>query len=373
MSRPLYLQFGFISLVVTLFIVSFLTDVQTKRLVTTYPDLTLTTTFFQFLSAIMTGSLLLIIFHGRIQRLPTTWWGCLPLLPITLSQTLGGITTTQSFGAMAVSFTHTIKASEPIFTAAIARLVMGERFTLSLYLSLLPIIGGVIMVSLTELSFSWFGLVAALVSNACFASRAVFIGKQVNLQKLRVLELEQRKKDAAALASTSSSKSNELISNVPSSSPSSDDLRLDPRELHLDDINTFLYVCTFSAILMLPLWVYFESNTFVRIVMDEYQSGSFSLLIRLILSGIGQYTYVLCSLIILSRTSPITHVVMHSLRRVYVIFLSIYLRDGNFMNVTLQNVIGTMCVVLGAGWFAREKGRQKRIVVPTTTKNVKKE
>merc|ERR1719261_1571783 len=58
-----------------------------------------------------------------------------------------------SLGAGAVSFTHIVKASEPVVSAAMAALLMGKVYSVPKYLTLIPIIGGVGIASLTELSF----------------------------------------------------------------------------------------------------------------------------------------------------------------------------------------------------------------------------
>ena len=58
---------------------------------------------------------------------------------------------------MAVSFTETVKSSAPIFTVLIARLVIGEKTSLIVNLSLIPIMGGLALASMTELSFHILG------------------------------------------------------------------------------------------------------------------------------------------------------------------------------------------------------------------------
>ena len=54
---------------------------------------------------------------------------------------------------VAVSFTETVKSSAPIFTVLITRVVIGETTSLIVNLSLIPIMGGLALASMTELSF----------------------------------------------------------------------------------------------------------------------------------------------------------------------------------------------------------------------------
>jgi len=62
--------------------------------------------------------------------------------------------TVVSLGAGAVSFTHIVKAAEPFFSTAV-QAVMGNVAPLSVNVCLLPVVGGVAIASMKELSFSW--------------------------------------------------------------------------------------------------------------------------------------------------------------------------------------------------------------------------
>ena len=64
-----------------------------------------------------------------------------------------------------VSFTETVKSSAPLFTVIIARILMGEKTGPYVYMSLLPIMGGLALCSATELSFNVKGFTAALCTN----------------------------------------------------------------------------------------------------------------------------------------------------------------------------------------------------------------
>merc|ERR1719271_2043220 len=78
-----------------------------------------------------------------------------------------------SLGAGAVSFTHIVKASEPVVSAAMSAVFLKQFLPIPVYLSLLPVIGGVGLASLTELSFTWFAFSTAMLSNVASAGRGV--------------------------------------------------------------------------------------------------------------------------------------------------------------------------------------------------------
>eukprot|EP00904_Undaria_pinnatifida_P013146 jgi/Undpi1/8962/HiC_scaffold_26.g11423.m1 len=89
------------------------------------------------------------------------------------------VTAVLSLGAGAVSFTHIVKAAEPVFTAGFSAALLGQTFALPVYLSLLPIIAGVSLASLKELSFSWVAFGNAMGSNTASSLRGIMGKKQM--------------------------------------------------------------------------------------------------------------------------------------------------------------------------------------------------
>ncbi|KAA3459670.1 triose phosphate/phosphate translocator, non-green plastid, chloroplastic-like [Gossypium australe] len=76
------------------------------------------------------------------------------IVPLALVHILGNLFTNMSLGKVAVSFTHTIKAMEPFFSVVLSAMFLGELPTLWVVGSLLPIVGGVVLASVTEASFN---------------------------------------------------------------------------------------------------------------------------------------------------------------------------------------------------------------------------
>jgi solute carrier family 35 protein E1 len=104
-------------------------------------------------------------------KLNPGWWKT--LMPIGAAHALGHAGAVIALGAGAVSFAQTVKAAEPVFTCVLSYFVLGTVFKWPVYASLIPIIGGVSLASLKELSFTWKALYGAVTSNVAFASRAV--------------------------------------------------------------------------------------------------------------------------------------------------------------------------------------------------------
>merc|ERR1719231_1753997 len=95
------------------------------------------------------------------------------LLPIGAAHALGHAGAVIALGAGAVSFAQTVKAAEPVFTCVLSYFFLGTVFKPQVYATLIPIIFGVSLASLKELSFTWKALWGAVTSNVAFASRAV--------------------------------------------------------------------------------------------------------------------------------------------------------------------------------------------------------
>jgi solute carrier family 35 protein E1 len=79
--------------------------------------------------------------------------------------TLGNLLTNVSLGAVAVSFTHTIKALEPLFSVLLSSLFLGDTPHPAVLLTLVPIVGGVGLASMAEVSRA-LALAAAVVGSA---------------------------------------------------------------------------------------------------------------------------------------------------------------------------------------------------------------
>jgi drug/metabolite transporter (DMT)-like permease len=66
-----------------------------------------------------------------------------------------------------------VKAAEPVVSVLTLTLLYGQRFSTGVWLSLIPIVAGVGVVSATEVNFAWAGFVAAMISNFAFVFRNI--------------------------------------------------------------------------------------------------------------------------------------------------------------------------------------------------------
>ncbi|CAI9755006.1 unnamed protein product [Fraxinus pennsylvanica] len=146
-------------------------NIYNKKVLNAFPFPWLTSTL-----SLAAGSLIMLISWAlRIAETPKTdldFWKT--LFPVAVAHTIGHVAATVSMSKVAVSFTHIIKSGEPAFSVLVSRFILGETFPPSVYLSLVPIIGGCGLAALTELNFNMTGFIGAMISNLAFVFRNIF-------------------------------------------------------------------------------------------------------------------------------------------------------------------------------------------------------
>ncbi|KAI3804763.1 hypothetical protein L1987_26560 [Smallanthus sonchifolius] len=146
-------------------------NIYNKKVLNAFPFPWLTSTL-----SLAAGSLIMLIsWATKVAEAPSTdldFWKS--LFPVALAHTIGHVAATVSMSKVAVSFTHIIKSGEPAFSVLVSRFVLGERFPMPVYLSLVPIIGGCGLAALTELNFNMTGFMGAMISNLAFVFRNIF-------------------------------------------------------------------------------------------------------------------------------------------------------------------------------------------------------
>ncbi|CAD6239943.1 unnamed protein product [Miscanthus lutarioriparius] len=225
------------------------------------------------------------------------------IAPLAVGHMLGTVFTNMSLGKVAVSFTHTIKASEPFFTVVLSALFLGEVPSLPVLGSLVPIVGGVALASFTEVSFNWTGFWSAMASNLTNQSRNVLSKK-----------LLAGDKDV------------------------------------MDDINLFSVITVLSFLLSCPLMFFAEGIKFTPGYLQSTGLNLQELCVRAALAGLCFHGYQKLSYLILSRVSPVTHSVANCVKRVVVIVSSVLFFSTPISPV---NALGTGAALAGVFLYSR--------------------
>ncbi|KAK1301741.1 hypothetical protein QJS10_CPB12g00999 [Acorus calamus] len=227
------------------------------------------------------------------------------LIPVALCHALGHVTSNVSFAAVAVSFTHTIKALEPFFNASASQFILGQPIPLTLWLSLAPVVLGVSMASLTELSFNWTGFISAMISNISFTYRSLYSKKAM---------------------------------------------------VDMDSTNVYAYISIIALIVCIPPAIIIEgpqlmqhgfSDAIAKVGLTKFISDLFWV-------GMFYHLYNQLATNTLERVAPLTHAVGNVLKRVFVIGFSI-LVFGN--KISTQTGIGTSIAIAGVALYSFIKAK----------------
>ncbi|MCD9642739.1 Palmitoyl-protein thioesterase 1 [Datura stramonium] len=227
------------------------------------------------------------------------------ILPLAVVHTLGNLFTNMSLGKVAVSFTHTIKAMEPFFSVVLSAMFLGEFPTIWVLSSLLPIVGGVGLASMTEASFNWAGFWSAMASNLTNQSRNVLSKKFM-----------VRKEDS------------------------------------LDNITLFSIITIMSFFLLAPYAFFAEGVKFTPGYLEAAGLNVNQVYTRSLIAALCFHAYQQVSYMILQRVSPVTHSVGNCVKRVVVIVTSVlFFRTP----VSPINALGTGVALAGVFLYSRVK------------------
>ena len=106
------------------------------------------------------------------------------VIPLAMLNMIAHAGAVISILSSSISFTHIIKSLEPLVSAALTALLLGQYFHWSVYLSLLPIIAGVALVSMHEVSFSWTAFNGATASSVTTVVRNIYSKNLMEIKSL---------------------------------------------------------------------------------------------------------------------------------------------------------------------------------------------
>ena len=229
------------------------------------------------------------------------------LLPIAVLHSLTHLGAVVSLGAGAVSFTHIVKAAEPAVSAALSAVFLKSFLPIPVYLSLLPVMGGVAMASLTELSFTWLSFSAAMISNVASAARGI-VGK-MNMGK--------------------------------------------PQGQNMNAVNLYAVMTILSTILLLPVCFAVEGAKLMPTLKAVSAAGTGkTLAIHTLLSAAFYYLYNEVAFLALDNVAPVTHALGNTIKRVVIILTSVIVFGST---MTTQGAIGSAIAIGGVLLYSLAK------------------
>lgn len=231
------------------------------------------------------------------------------LIPVSILHSLVHIGGVVSMGAGAVSFAHVIKASEPAISALLSAIFLKSFLPLPVYLTLLPVMGGVALASLGELSFSWKAFNYAMLSNIASASRGI-VGKATMGQSIGK---------------------------------------------NMNATNLYSVLTIIATVLLLPIALILEGNAFIPTLKALFEAGTGqTYVIQTIVTGMFYYLYNEVAFLCLDNVAPVTHALGNTIKRVVIIIASV-LAFGTKM--TAQGIIGSSTAIFGVLLYSIAKSK----------------
>ncbi|KAK0393613.1 hypothetical protein QR680_000309 [Steinernema hermaphroditum] len=236
------------------------------------------------------------------------------IVPLSLGKALAAGSAYYGLWKVPVSYAHTIKATMPLFAVLMARVLLGEKQRPRVYLSLLPIVLGVTIASVTEVSFNLAGLLSSLFST--------FVYSGLNVVVKKILK------------------------------------ETDMHPLHLLSVNSQI-----AAIFLFPYWIFKDAFN-LHYVISSGESGAIDshFLVLLTASGFLSFAQNLCAFTLIHKLTALSYAVSNATKRVTVIGASLLtLRNP----VTPPNLFGMFLSVFGVFLYNRAKnGESKRKILP---------
>ena len=233
------------------------------------------------------------------------------LMPVAVLHLLTHMGAVISLSAGTVAFTHIVKAAEPAVSAGLSVIFLRQCLHPVVYLSLLPVMGGVAIASLKELSFTWLSFSAAMVSNVASALRGI-VGK----------------------------------TNMGSSIGK-----------NMDAANMYAVMTILVTMILFPFALAKEGPLIMPTINSLIEAGQgMPFLSEMILSGLFYFLYNEVAFLCLDNVAPLTHALGNTIKRVVIIIVSVIVFGTN---MTAQGALGSAIAIFGVLLYSMAKNKYK--------------
>eukprot|EP01128_Nolandella_sp_AFSM9_P003254 TRINITY_DN1385_c2_g1_i2.p1 TRINITY_DN1385_c2_g1~~TRINITY_DN1385_c2_g1_i2.p1 ORF type:complete len:369 (+),score=49.52 TRINITY_DN1385_c2_g1_i2:25-1107(+) len=222
------------------------------------------------------------------------------MVPLGLVQLSTKLLHQLALSYVSVSSVHTVKVLTPIFTVVLSRVVLGERASKAMLMSLLPIIGGVVLCTSAAAVWSTAGFVFALAGTFAIVSQNVFAKKMLS-------------------------------------------------EQHVNGPTLVFYTDLTAFLCLLPVWVLHESATVLPSLTRDAVFYALT-------NGLSSVLQTFSSFFVIVHATTLTYAVLNVTKRAILIVVSIlYFGDA----MTRSHYLGLCIAFAGVSWYTRIKLRER--------------
>ena len=246
------------------------------------------------------------------------------VLPVAAVMVGSLVTYRWSLMSVSVKFVHTVKTLGPVFTILFSRVMLKERLSASRSASVVPVMVGVAITSITEAEFALVGFLAALTSTVCQALQAVLTKTLLEEGVVRRARNSPRAHSAQFVRNSCA---------IPA--------QLSDAAAHTSQVRKaelFYVAAVFAFVLLLPLFFFLDAWRLTP--LDRRTAGV--LLLNCACSWLNQYTGLS---VLDAMSSPLSHSLANVMKRAAVITVAMLLAQKP---VTLLHLFGVGLSVFGA-------------------------
>jgi solute carrier family 35 protein E1 len=249
------------------------------------------------------------------------------IIPLAIGKFMASISSQFSIYKIPVSYSHTIKASMPIFTVFFTSVLMREKYSFRVWCSLLPIVCGVAIATVTELQFNWMGMTSSLFATALFSLQNIYSKKVLKETRMHHLRL--------------------------------------------------LYLISRSAFAMLlPVWLIFDVRGMASDeALVKTHANPLLTFILLLLSACIMFGQNIVAFTVISLLTPLSYAVANAAKRIFVIIFSLVTLKNP---VTYVNLFGMGVSCCGVWVYNKAKltelawkNKKLKYTLPTTSRDVR--
>ncbi|KAI6653256.1 Diphthine-ammonia ligase [Oopsacas minuta] len=230
------------------------------------------------------------------------------LMGLSIGKIFSSVSSHISILHIPVSYSHTVKATSPVFTVFLSKLILNESQSVAVYLTLVPIVCGVLMATISDIVIDMLGVVNALISTGAFTLQNIYSKKAM-------------------------------------------------KDIEVHQLQLLEHITLIALVLFIPIWVIVDGQVlFFGAPEFDYENISriWTLLGLAAISNVGQNIF---AFFVISNLSPLSYSVANVTKRIVIISGSLFFFKDP---ITMTTIFG-MCIAI-SGVFLYNRMKLNRLV-----------